>query len=373
MKMQTLQCEPESSANQIAGRVDWLERRLAAARKVNDVLMDRLERRDTADSSAFSIIEQNVALESIVSRKTRELEAERGELHKTLDDLRATQTRLLQAQKMESIGQLAAGMAHEINTPIQYVTDNVSFVRRCFDPVMLAVESASELITDWHEGKLTAERIAEAEARLKRLKFDYIKINVPPALAQSLEGLQRVASIVAAMKDFSHPSSDSKELVDLADIVKIATTVARSEWKYVADLEVIVEPGLPQVPCLRNEIGQVVLNLVVNAAHAIADVVRIDGSSEKGKLTVQVHRVGEFAEIRIQDTGTGIPEAIRGRVFDPFFTTKPVGRGTGQGLAICYSTVVEKHKGELFFETEIGRGTAFCVRLPLAAEPDGST
>jgi len=348
-----------------AERIAWLERHLAAGKKVNAVLMDRLELRDQVRTSAFGMTEQNVALENIVSRKTGELERERATLHKTLEDLRATQARLLQAQKMESIGQLAAGMAHEINTPIQYVTDNLSFIKRCFDPLLAAAASTSAMIEDWHSGQLDAVRISAIEENLKRIKFDYVKKNMPAALEQSLEGLARVASIVGAMKDFSHLSTGNKEPADLGEIIRTATTVARNEWRYVADLEIVLPPELPLVPCLRDEIGQVIMNLVVNAAHAIGDVVGRDGAAGKGELKVTARCVDEFVEVRIQDSGTGIPEAVRERIFDPFFTTKAVGRGTGQGLAICYATVVEKHRGQLFFETEIGRGTTFCMRLPL--------
>ena len=350
-----------------------LERKLAAREKVNAALIDRIERRDASLGSSLAAIEQNLALERLVENKTRELDTEQRELRRTLADLQKTQALLLQAQKMESIGQLAAGMAHEINTPIQYVTDNVKFVRRCFDPVMTVADLILEIVAEWRDGGNAQDKIAECDALLKRLKFDYIKRNVPAALEQSLEGLQRVASIVTAMKGFSHPSTGAMEPADLGEVVKLATTVARNEWKYVADLDIRIDPNLPEVPCLRDEIGQVVLNLVVNAAHAVSDVVKAGGGEEKGRISIVVQRVDDSAEIRVQDTGGGIPEAIRGRVFDPFFTTKPVGRGTGQGLAISYVTVVEKHRGQIRFETELGQGTTFIVRLPLEADTTQET
>ncbi len=348
-----------------ANRITDLERRLAAAAKVNAVLMQRIEQRDATLGSAGSMLEQNLMLERVVAKKTHELEAERQELRRALTNLQNTQALLLQAQKMESIGQLAAGMAHEINTPIQYVTDNVKFVRRCFDPVMTITDSIADMISQWRRGESGALPAEECEALLKRVKFDYIKRNVPAALEQSLEGLQRVASIVAAMKDFSHPSADEKEPADLGDIIKVATTVARNEWKYVAELDIAVAPDLPKVPCLRDEIGQVVMNLVVNAAHAVGDVVKAGGSEGKGRISISARLADGMAEIRVRDSGTGIAEPIRNRVFDPFFSTKPVGRGTGQGLAICYMLIVEKHQGKIYFETEMGKGTTFIVRLPL--------
>ncbi|HEX6832301.1 MAG TPA: ATP-binding protein, partial [Rudaea sp.] len=161
-------------------------------------------------------------------------------------------------------------------------------------------------------------------------------------------------------------STSEKEPAELGELIKVATTVARNEWKYVADLAIDVDPQLPPVPCLRDEIGQVIMNLVVNAAHAVGDVVRARGEG-KGAITIRARRDGDMAEIRVQDSGTGIPDAIRARVFDPFFTTKPVGRGTGQGLAICYAIVIEKHQGQIFFESVEGKGTTFVVRLPLGA------
>jgi signal transduction histidine kinase len=340
-----------------------LERKLAAQCKINAVLTSRIERHDASLGNAGSMIEQNLILERVVANKTRELESERHELRRALRELQDAQTLLLQAQKMESIGQLAAGMAHEINTPIQYVTDNITFVQRCFDPVLAIAESVGELLGTWRRGELDEAAVVACEGKLARLKFDYMKRNVPAALEQSLEGLHRVATIVAAMKDFSHPSTGVKDAVDLGEVINVSTTVARNEWKYVADLEIAISPDLPPVPCLRDEIGQVILNLIVNAAHAIGDAVKDTGS--KGLIRVTAGVVGNCAEVRIQDSGTGIPEQARARVFDPFFTTKPVGKGTGQGLAISYVTVVEKHQGKIFFETETGRGTTFIIQLPL--------
>ncbi len=345
-----------------------LERRLVAQQKINQVLMDQLERRNASFGTASSIVEQTLTLEKAVAHKTRELESERAELRKALDDLQAAQAMLLQSQKMESIGQLAAGMAHEINTPIQYVADNVRFVLRSYGPVINAAELAFTLLDDWKKGQVCDADVAACDAAFKRLKFDYIRDNVPAALSQSLEGLNRVASLVAAMKDFSHPSSSTKEFIDISDVITVATTVARNEWKYVADLQVTIPPDFPQVPCLRNEVGQAIMNLVVNAAHSIAELAHKRGDFEKGRIAIDVRKNEDWAEIRVSDTGAGIAPEIRSRVFDPFFTTKPVGRGTGQGLAITYSYIVDKHEGQISFESEVGRGTTFLIRLPLTVK-----
>jgi len=165
------------------------------------------------------------------------------------------------------------------------------------------------------------------------------------------------------MKEFSHPGSREKAPTDINKAISTAITVCRNEWKYVAEVTTDLDPELPLVPCVSGEINQVLLNLIVNAAHAVADVVG-EQPTEKGRITIGTRRVGNEAEITVKDTGCGIPEAARSRVFDPFFTTKEVGKGTGQGLAIARSVVVEKHGGRIYFETETGKGTTFVVRLP---------
>jgi signal transduction histidine kinase len=165
------------------------------------------------------------------------------------------------------------------------------------------------------------------------------------------------------MKDFSHPGTKEKIPLDLNHAIESTITVARSEWKYVANLETEFDRSLPLISCEPGGFNQVILNLIVNAAHAIADVVGKE-SSERGKIKVQTRNCGDWVEIRIQDTGSGIPEEVRSRIFDPFFTTKEIGKGTGQGLAIARSVIVDKHDGSIHFETEEGKGTTFIIRLP---------
>jgi signal transduction histidine kinase len=184
------------------------------------------------------------------------------------------------------------------------------------------------------------------------------------AIQQSLEGLERVATIVGAMKEFSHPGGEDKVAINLNKAIESTITVARNEWKYVAEVVTDFDPDLPVIPCLAGEINQVILNLVVNAAHAIGEVVK-EGDGPKGIITISTRHVHPWAEIRVQDTGPGIPEDIRERIFNPFFTTKDIGAGTGQGLAITHAVVVEKHSGTITLETEVGRGTTFIVRLPI--------
>ncbi|MBX3210437.1 MAG: hypothetical protein KF850_00230 [Labilithrix sp.] len=293
-----------------------------------------------------------------------ELEDHRRRLEQALSDLKSTQARLLQAHKLEAIGQLAAGIAHEINTPTQYVTDNVEFLSRAFERLCDLVVVSRELVASVKAGAPSADVLARAEATFANGRIDYILQESPKAIQQSVDGLHRVASIVSAMKDFSHPSGGEKAPCDLNEAISSTIVVATNEWKYVADLEIVFDPDLPLVRCLRDEVNQVVLNLIVNAAHAI-DAVVLGGANGKGTIRVETIHDDGWAEIRVSDTGSGIPEKARERVFDPFFTTKPVGKGTGQGLAIAYSVIVEKHGGEISFETEAGNGTTFIVRLPV--------
>jgi signal transduction histidine kinase len=183
------------------------------------------------------------------------------------------------------------------------------------------------------------------------------------------EGVNRVAGIVRAMKRFSHPGPAEKIPTDIHQAIESTILVSRNEWKYVADLTTDFEPGMPLVPCIAGEFNQVILNLIVNAAHAIADAIK--GSGGKGAIRIGTRNNGGFAEIRVSDTGSGIPEAIRSKVFDPFFTTKPVGKGTGQGLAIAHSVIVQKHRGTIRFETENGKGTTFVIQLPFGERSEG--
>ena len=189
---------------------------------------------------------------------------------------------------------------------------------------------------------------------------------MPQAIRQSLEGTERVAKIVRAMKEFSHPGVEEKTAIDLNRAIESTVTVSRNEWKYVAEVVTDLDPDLPLVRCLPGDLNQAVLNLVVNAAHAIEKRREVERNVDQlGHIAVSTRRVGDQVELRVADDGTGIPADVLPRIFDPFFTTKPVGKGTGQGLAITYSVVVEKHGGTIDVETESGRGTTFILRLPL--------
>ncbi len=275
---------------------------------------------------------------------------------------------LRQAQKLESIGQLAAGIAHEINTPTQYVSDNTVFLQRAFAGLMDAVAAGNALLATARTGQVDDDAITTAEAAFKKAKLDFLQKQVPPAFEQSLEGLEQVSRIVSAMKEFSHPAQDKTGL-DLNRAIQSTITVASSEWKYVAEMHTEFDESLPHVPCLPGEFNQVILNIIVNAAHAIGDVVG-DGADGRGQITVTTRHVDDYAEIRIGDTGAGMSEDVRARIFDAFFTTKEVGKGTGQGLAIAYNVIVDKHDGTIDVESAPGAGTTFVIRLPLTAPAD---
>jgi PAS domain S-box-containing protein len=282
---------------------------------------------------------------------------------------RAMEQQLRQAQKLESVGQLAAGIAHEINTPMQYVGDNIRFLRDAHAGISGLIESVLRLCPSSDPRSCDhASMIENIVREAERADLAYIHEEMPRAIQQSLEGVQHVSRIVKAMKDFSHPGTDRKVAVDLNRAVETTLTVARNELKYVADTVTELDPQLPLVPCLPGEINQVLLNLVINAAHAIADALP-PGEQRRGRITVSTQCVEDMVELRVSDTGTGIPEDVRARIFEPFFTTKPVGRGTGQGLSLAHAVVVNKHGGQIWFDTELGKGTTFIVRLPRDTEP----
>ncbi len=282
---------------------------------------------------------------------------------------RTAEDQLRQAQKLEAIGQLAAGIAHEINTPTQFVNDNVTFIRESWAEVAELLVLAKQLGSAPSLSP-TGETFTKLRTVVHKFDLEYTLREIPKALDETLDGLDRIKKIVRAMKEFSHPSSNQKRPTDLNAAIQTTITVSRSEWKYVADLETDFDPDLPLVPCVADQFNQAILNIIVNASHAIADVAGKDGTQSKGQIKIHTSRNGDWAEIAISDTGKGIPEEIRHRVFEPFFSTKAVGKGTGQGLALAHTTIVREHKGKVWFECAPGRGTTFFIRLPLAPEDE---
>jgi len=264
-----------------------------------------------------------------------------------ITDRKAAEERMASSERHESIGRLAAGVAHEINTPIQYLSDSVKFI----------TEGVQELLT--HVDSLHAGQAPKPEANDD---IEYLREELPPALKRVSEGLSRIAEIVRSLKDFSHADQIHMAAVDLNRAINSTLIVTRSEYAAVADVETDLAP-LPDVMCHGGQINQVLLNLIVNAADAITDVVGRTGC--RGVIAVRSRLEDAHVVIEIQDTGGGIPESIRAAIFDPFFTTKDVGKGTGQGLAIARNVIVKGHQGALDFDTESGVGTTFRIRLPV--------
>ena len=269
---------------------------------------------------------------------------------------------LAQAQKLESVGRLAAGVAHEINTPVQFISDNVNFVRDSMREVVAVVAKYRELQQAVQGGGDVVTAAGAAAAAERTADLDFLMDDIPKSLASTLEGLTRIATIVRSLKEFASPDSKDKAAIDLNHAIQSTLVIASNEYQSVAD--VVTEFGeLPPVMCFAGEMNQTILNLLINAAQAIADVVK--GGQGKGRLTVRTRLDGAHVEISISDTGAGIAPEIREKVFEPFFTTKDVGKGTGQGLTVARSVVVDKHGGSLHFTTESGQGTTFYIRLPV--------
>jgi PAS domain S-box-containing protein len=284
-----------------------------------------------------------------------------------ITDRKQREMELRHGQKLEAVGRLAAGIAHEINTPIQFVGDNTRFLQNAFQDELKLVHKYQELQDCAVSGSVSPELLAEIARIRRESDWDYLEEEIPRAMDQMLEGLGRVATIVRGMKEFSHVDrTNEKSPGDLNRALESTLIVARNELKYVADVETDFGQ-LPAVVCHLGDLNQVFLNLLVNAAHAIEDATK--GSGHKGKITVRTQKDGDWVEIAISDSGTGIPEEARDKIFDPFFTTKEVGKGTGQGLALARAIVVEKHGGTITFTTEMGKGTTFLVRLPINGNP----
>jgi PAS domain S-box-containing protein len=275
------------------------------------------------------------------------------------------EVQLRQAQKLEGIGQLAAGIAHEINTPTQYVGDNISFLKESWGSVAEFLNFCGTVRAECSPGPVPPEHLQQFCLLHEKCNLEYLLKEIPSAIDQSMEGVQRVAKIVKGFKEFSHPGWEDKRAINLNQAIESTITVARHVWKYCAEVVTEFDAALPLVPCLAGEFNQVMLNLIVNSAHAISDVMAARGTPEKGTITIATRQEGSWATISVADTGAGIPLEIQSRVFEPFFTTKEVGKGTGQGLALAHVAIVKRHQGQLSFESKVGQGTTFFVRLPL--------
>ncbi len=273
---------------------------------------------------------------------------------------KALEVKLNQARKLEAVGELAAGIAHEINTPTQFVGDNTRFLREGFQDVEQILEKLDTLLDAAKTGTVDPATVEQIRAVVEEVDASYLRKEIPLSIEQALEGVGQIGKIVRAMKEFSHPGSKEKQAIDINRALENTLTVSRGEWKHVAELVTDFEPDLPSVPCFPADLNQAMLNIIVNAAHAITET-----ESGHGTITVRTRQQDNAIVIEIEDTGCGVPADIRPRIFDHFFTTKEVGKGTGQGLTIAHSVIVENHGGTLDFESEVGKGTTFTIRLPL--------
>lgn len=312
----------------------------------------------------FRMIQRtNSELDRRVKKRTVELSEANSALLNEIRERENVEAQLRIAQKLESIGQLSAGIAHEINTPTQFVSDNVAFLGDAWGRV-------SEIIDDYERSVIDGDRDDARSRKIwDRCPADFLREEMPAAISDANKGLEQITSIVRAMKEFSHPHGGSLAPADLNAAIRNTITVARNEWKNVAEVDVDLDDRLPRIPCNITAINQVVLNLIVNAAQAI-DENRQPGSV--GRIRISTRLDEDMAEICVEDNGPGIPDAIRERIFDPFFTTKEVGKGTGQGLSIAYRIVTQMHRGSLSMSAgEQGVGSRFVVRIPLSAPSKG--
>ncbi len=268
---------------------------------------------------------------------------------------------LLQAHKLEAVGRLAAGIAHEINTPIQYVGSNIEFFQEAFEDIsgfIHTIRSTYDLRGSFPDKK-------EFQQVMDDIDWEYLESEIPSAIDQAKQGIARITKIVRAMKEFSHPGNKEKTLSDINEIIETTVTIAKNEWKYCSDVVLDLQKDLPLTPCLRDELGQVFLNMLVNAAQAISAKLGENPEGDKGRITIKTARDNGNIKIVMTDTGVGIPDEIRHKIFEPFFTTKDVGKGTGQGLAISRDVIVEKHGGTIAVDSVLNEGTTFTITIPL--------
>jgi len=270
---------------------------------------------------------------------------------------------LAQLQKLDTIGRLAAGIAHEVNTPTQYISWNVLFLKDQFEKISCLTTEVAAFLQSLEGSESFSSQAAQIRELLSEIKFDQIS----RAIGQSSEGLERVTKIVAAMRDFSHPGSETMVDADLNRLITSTIEVTYNEWKNVAEIKTDFDPDLPLVECFPGEFNQVILNLLINAVHAVADAISEQGEG-MGVIQISTSQEESMVKISIGDSGTGIPPGVQEHIFDPFFTTKEMGRGTGQGLYICHNVIVNKHHGSIHFETEKGKGTTFNIMLPVKQE-----
>jgi PAS domain S-box-containing protein len=276
-------------------------------------------------------------------------------------ELQAAHARILQQEKMVSVGQLASGLAHEINTPIQYLNNNIHFIIDSITEIFQGLDSSLQSLA---QSPVHREALQTLQARLQDMDFDYLKQEIPRALEDSVEGINQIARIIHVMRDFAQPSRTQAEPVDLNVVIGNTLEVTRNSWKHHTEIQLALTDEPLLVMGHRDELGQMFLNLIINAADAI------EASNRPGQIRIEAHRRDDGVEILVSDNGCGIPPEIQEKIFDPFFTTKEIGRGSGQGLAIAYHIVTDKHDGELRVDSTSGQGSTFSIRFPHLPSPD---
>lgn len=358
---------PDGDADPAAlrDRLAQLEQRLAAKTKVADVLIRRARHDQSGAQSSYKVFRDNVALQRVMGQQVTEIielrrsvEAASREREHQLQSRHALERSLADAVKLEALGRLAGGIAHEINTPAQYVGDNLRFLAQSL------VELAPVL--DWFREQIGARADTALPDQVRSVDVDFLAREMVLAIDQSLDGMRHVATIVRSMKEFSHPGTKTKVLVDVNHALESALTVGRSEWKYVAESACEFDPDLPQIEAYPADLNQVFLNMIVNAAHAIEERHGKDNGLQ-GRLVLRTRQAEGSVGIEFEDNGCGMTPEVQARVFEPFFTTKPVGKGTGQGLNLVHQVIVDRHRGRIECSSQPGVGTRFVLWLPIKA------
>lgn len=267
------------------------------------------------------------------------------------------------SQKLEAIGQLAAGIAHEINSPVQFIGDNINFVSDGLETLFESFSQIEKMILEVEDKAVRTALQEQLKSLFENNDIEYFKEELPEAMLQSSDGVNRIAKIVKAMRQLSHPGSEDKVLTDINSGLESTITVSRNEWKYDSDLVTDFDSNLPAISCYPDDLNQVFLNIIVNAAHAISERVEQKELS-RGTIYIKTEEQDDSVIITIKDNGGGIPDELREKVFEPFFTTKEIGKGTGQGLGIAKRIVQEKHCGSIDFVSQQDKGTTFTIRLP---------
>jgi two-component system, NtrC family, sensor kinase len=280
-----------------------------------------------------------------------------------LTSIRQLEGKLALARKLESVGQLAAGIAHEINTPLQCISGNIEYLTNCSGRLFNVLDCYQNLLEDDTAPTNWEARCREMQEILNSCRFASMREQVPAAIEESREAVCRTVKIVRAMRDFSHPGTKSMQPANLNRLIESSIAISSNRWKQAAEVDLKLNDDLPEIPMFASEMNQVLLNLIVNAGDAIADRFPPD-SGERGTITITTDFDESWVYLTVADTGCGIPESIRDKLFDPFFTTKDVGKGTGQGLSLARGVVVNEHHGHLDLESEVGVGSKFIAKLP---------